>query len=85
MASTRDNGSSDAVTAEPGPGELMKPKGFVFAASITSHTSSPSAWHMSAISFTRPMLTLRKVFSRSFTISATRGELTGTTVSTLCS
>ena len=63
----------------------MKPKGFVFAAAITSHTSMPSACDMRAISLTRPMFTLRKVFSSSFTISATRVEETGTTVSTHCS
>ena len=63
----------------------MKPKGFVFAASITSQTSRPSAWHMSAISFTSPMFTLRKVFSRSLTISATRADDTATTRSTHCS
>ena len=37
--------------------------------------------HISASSLTRPALTARKVFSRSFTISATRVELTGTIVS----
>ena len=36
---------------------------------------------MSASSFTRPMFTARNVFSSSLTISATRGELTGTMVS----
>ena len=36
---------------------------------------------MRATSFTRPMLTLRKVFSSSFTISAARVEETGITVS----
>ena len=60
----------------------MKPKGFVLAASMTSQTLILSALHMSAISFTSPMLTLRKVFSRSFTISATCVDDTGTTVST---
>src|SRR6266571_4822730 len=50
----------------------MNPNGFVPAASITSHTSSPSRSHIRATSLTSPMLTLRKVFSRSFTISAAR-------------
>ena len=59
----------------------MKPKGLVLAASITSQTSMPSRSHISASSLTRPMLTARKVFSSSFTISATRVELTGTMVS----
>ena len=48
----------------------MKPNGLVFAASITSHTSMPIRWHMSASSLTMPMFTARKVFSSSFTISA---------------
>ena len=63
----------------------MNPKGLVAAASITSHTLMPMRSHISAISFTRPMLIMRKVFSSSFTISATRVELTGTTVSSACS
>ncbi len=63
----------------PGPGvNFMKPNGFVAAASITSHTSTPSLSHTIAISFTRPMLTLRKVFSRIFTSSAASGDDTGT-------
>ena len=61
----------------------MKPNGLVFAASITSQTSMSILWHISASSLTRPMLTARNVFSRSFTISATRVELTRTTVSTV--
>ena len=52
----------------------MKPNGLVFAASMTSQTSMPMRSHMSASSFTRAMLTARKVFSSSFTISATRGR-----------
>ena len=44
----------------------------------------PMRSHISAISFTRPMLIMRKVFSSSFTISATRVELTGITVSSAC-
>ena len=60
----------------------MKPNGLVFAASMTSHTSMPIRWHISAISLTSPMLTARNVFSSSFTISATCVEVTGTTVST---
>ena len=39
---------------------------------MTSQTSMSIRWHISAISFTRPMLTARNVFSSSFTISATR-------------
>ena len=62
----------------------MKPNGFVAAASITSQTSMPMRLHISAISFARPMLIMRKVFSSSLTISATRVELTGTTVSITC-
>ncbi len=58
----------------------MKPNGLVFAASITSQTSMSILWHISAISLTRPMFTARNVFSSSLTISATRVELTGTTV-----
>ncbi|MNC93393.1 hypothetical protein D3C83_100110 [compost metagenome] len=59
----------------------MKPKGLVAAASTTSHTLRPSRSHIIASSLTRPMFTARNVFSSSFTISATFGELTGTTVS----
>jgi hypothetical protein len=59
----------------------MKPNGFVFAASTTSHTSMFIRSHISASSLTRPMFTARNVFSSSFTISATRVELTGTIVS----
>ena len=59
----------------------MKPNGLVAAALTTSHTSMPSRSHISAISLTRPMFTVRNVFSSSFTISAACGELTGTIVS----
>ncbi len=66
----------------PGPGvNFMNPKGFVAAASMTSHTSTPSLSQTMAISFTRPMFTERKVFSRSFASSAASGEDTGTRVS----
>ena len=58
----------------------MKPNGLVAAAFTTSHTSMPMRSHISASSLTMPMLTARNVFSSSFTISATRGELTGTMV-----
>ena len=58
----------------------MNPNGLVAAASMTSQTLMPMRSHMSAISLTRPMLIMRKVFSSSFTISATLVELTGTTV-----
>ena len=54
----------------------MKPNGLVLAASMTSHTSMSILWHISASSFTMPMFTARNVFSSSFTISATRVELT---------
>ena len=57
----------------------MKPNGFVDAAAITSHTERPSRRHMIANSLTSAMLTERKVFSKSFTISAVSGPETGTT------
>ena len=60
----------------------MKPKGFVAAASIDSQTLTPSEFANTASSLTRAILTWRKVFSRSFAISASLGELTGTVVST---
>ena len=44
----------------------------------------PMRSHISAISFTSPILIMRKVFSSSFTISATCVELTGTTQSSAC-
>src|SRR5215471_13444120 len=56
----------------------MKPNGLVAAACTTSQTSTPSRSHINAISLASPMLTARNVFSSSFTISATCGELTGT-------
>ncbi len=62
----------------------MKPNGLVAAASITSQTLMPMRSHIMAISFTIPMLIMRKVFSSSFTISATCVELTGTTRSMAC-
>ena len=57
----------------------MKPNGLVAAAFTTSQTSTPMRSHIIAISLTSPMFTARKVFSSSFTISATCDELTGTT------
>ena len=60
----------------------MKPNGFVLAASMTSQTLMFMRCDIRAISLTSPMFTARKVFSSSFTISATCVELTGTTVST---
>ena len=51
------------------------------AASITSHTFTPSLSQTIAISFTSPMFTDRNVFSSSFTSSAVSVEDTGTTVS----
>src|SRR2546422_4718735 len=63
----------------PGPGvNFMKPNGFVAAASITSHTFTPSLSHTIAISFTSPMFTLRNVFSRILTSSAASVDDTGT-------
>ena len=62
----------------------MNPKGLVAAAPMISHTDSPSLRHRMASSFTRAMFTLRKMFSKSFTISAACGEETGTTRSTTC-
>ena len=63
----------------PGPGvNFMKPYGLLAAASMTSHTSMPSLSHMMATSFTRAMLTARKVFSSSLTISAAWVDETGT-------
>ena len=59
----------------------MKPNGLLAAASMTSQTSTPRRSHMSATSLTRPMFTLRKVFSSSFTISAVWVEETGITLS----
>jgi len=59
----------------------MKPNGFVPAASMISQTSRPSRSHIRATSLTRPMFTLRKVFSSSFTISAARVFETGMMVS----
>jgi hypothetical protein len=46
--------------------------------------SMPMRSAMTFISFTRPMFTARWMFSSSFAISATRVELTGTTVSIAC-
>ena len=64
----------------PGPGwKGMKPKGLLEAASITSFTSRSMRWHRILSSFTSAMFTLRKTFSRSFDISATRVDDTGTT------
>ena len=66
----------------PGPGvNFMKPNGFVAAASITSHTSTPSLSHMIAISFASPMFTERKVFSSNFDNSAVSALDTSTTLS----
>ena len=59
----------------------MKPNGLVAAASMTSQTSTPSLSQTMAISLTRPMFTLRKVFSSSFTSSAASVVETGTSVS----
>jgi hypothetical protein len=65
----------------PGPGsKRMNPKGFVAAASTTSHTSMPMRSHRIASSLTSAMLTERNTFSSSFDSSAASGEETGTTV-----
>ncbi len=60
----------------------MNPNGLVAAASMTSQAEMLSRPHTSASSLASAMLTCRKVFSYSFTISATVGEETSTTVST---
>ena len=54
----------------------MNPYGLVAAASITSMGSSPRCPQASANSLASEMLTARKVFSSSFTISAASGEAT---------
>ena len=55
------------------------------AASTTSHASIRMRSHSIASSFTSAMFTLRKMFSSSFAISATRGDDTGTTLMTAVS
>ena len=66
----------------PGPGwKLMKPKGLVAAAPITSQTSMLIRSQSCASSLTRAMLTERKMFSSSFVSSAASGDDTGWTVS----
>ncbi len=52
---------------------------------MASHTSMPRSAANMASSLTRAMLTCRKVFSNSFTISATLGLDTGTVRSTMVS
>ena len=61
----------------------MNPNGLVAAASMISQTDSPRRRHMMASSLARAMLTLRKMFSKSLTISAACGDETGTTRSTI--
>ena len=63
----------------------MKPNGFVDAASMTSQRSIPIRSQSTASSFTSAMLTERKMFSRSFDISAASGVETTITVSQTCS
>ena len=65
----------DAVAAEPGAraGSVMKPNGFVAAASTTSQTSMPIRSQSCASSLTSAMLTERKMFSSSFVSSAASG------------
>ena len=61
----------------PGPGlKLMKPNGFVAAASTTSQTSMPIRSQSCASSLTSAMLTERKMFSSSFVSSAASGDET---------
>ena len=59
----------------------MKPKGFVFAASMTSQTLIPILSRTTFISLARAMFTARKTFSRILAASATSGDETGTTFS----
>ena len=54
----------------------MKPNGLEEAPLMTSQTSIFMCAHINAISFTSAILTLRNVFSRSLTISATRVDET---------
>lgn len=56
----------------------MKPNGLVDAASIASHTSTPSSPANMASSLTKAMFTWRKVFSSSLVVSATLGPDTNT-------
>ncbi len=51
---------------------------------MISQTSMSSFEHISASSFTRPMFTARKVFSRSLTASADFVVDTETTLLTIC-
>ena len=67
----------------PGPGvKRMYPNGFVEAASIAFHTSTPRSPANIASSLTSAMFTWRNVFSSSLTSSASAVESTGTTFST---
>ena len=61
----------------------MYPNGLVDAASIASHTSTPSSRPNIASSFTSAMFTCLKVFSMSLASSASRGEDTATVRSTM--
>ncbi len=62
----------------------MKPNGFVAAASITSHGSTPIFRHAKASSLARAIFTLRNVFSSNFAVSATRGLDTSNTRAVTC-
>ena len=65
----------------PGPGRNgMNPKGFVDAASITSHALMSIFSNASVSSLTRAMFTARKMFSSIFVASAVRQSFTGTTL-----
>ena len=67
----------------PGPGlKLMKPNGFVAAASTTSQKSIFIRSQSCASSLTSAMLTERKMFSSSLVSSAASGDVTRCTVST---
>ena len=68
----------------PGPGKNgIKPNGLVPAASTTSQIFTPILSQSWANSFTKAILTLRKMFSNSFSISATFGDETGITLLTI--
>jgi hypothetical protein len=62
----------------------MNPNRFVDAASITSQTDRPSRRHVLQSSFTSATFTLRKMFSKSLTISAVWVLETATTRPMIC-
>ena len=81
LRKTKDPDLSYVVSAVEQIAAHLHPGVLVVLESTTSQTSMPSRSHIIASSLTSPMFTARKVFSSSFTISATRVELTGTIVS----